>query len=210
MHSYTSLKINILQSHIHENANTIQAVNTGIKTDRTICKCLSLSFYLPFSVETRLQGLKKEKWKGEEIVFLTVKWAPLVVRVKQRCVFTSLIYSNIIARGKVFPINDSIWGLSRTMLSLSVLPADFLGKNWMSSSPVELKMKLSVPIIIKATWVLDTRGKEPKCASSFLFSAQLISRGLFEKKSFDSKKEIKKRRASLILIKDHFDLFCLL
>lgn len=48
------------------------------------------------------------------------------------------------------------------MLSLSVLPDDFLGRNWMGSSPVELKMKLSVPIIIKATRVQDTRGKEPK------------------------------------------------
>lgn len=96
------------------------------------------------------------------------------------------------------------------MLSLSVLLDDFLGRNWMSSSPVELKMKLPVPIIIKATWVLDTRGKEPKYSSSFLFSAQLMSRGLSEKKSFHCKKEIKKRGASLILLKDRFDLFCLL
>lgn len=162
MHSYTSLKIDILQSHIHEYANATETVYTGMKTDRAICKCLSRSFYLPFTVETRLKGLKKRKWKGEEKVYLTVKRAPLAVRVERGCVFTSLIYSNIIARGKGFSINDSIWGFSRTMLSLSVLPDDFLGRNWMSSSPVELKMKLPVPIIIKATRVQDTRGKEPK------------------------------------------------
>lgn len=74
------------------------------------------------------------------------------------------------------------------MLSLSVLLDEFLGRNWTSSSPVELKMKLPLPIIIKATWVLDTRGKEPKYSHSFLFSAQLMSRGLSEKKIFDCKK----------------------
>lgn len=162
MHSYTSLKINILQSHIPEYANATETVYTGIKTDRAICKCLSRSFYLPFTVETRLKGLKERKWKGEEKVYLTVTRAPLAARVKRGCVFTSLIYSNMIARGKGFSINDSIWGSSRTMLSLSVLPDDFLGRNWMSSSPVELKMKLPVPIIIKVTRVQDTRVKEPK------------------------------------------------
>lgn len=98
------------------------------------------------------------------------------------------------------------------MLSLSVLLGDFLGRNWMSSSPVELKMKLPVPIIIKATRVRDTRGKEPQYSSPFLFSALLTSRGLSEeKKSFGCKKdELKKRRASLILLKDPFDFFCLL
>lgn len=160
--SYTSLKIDILQSHIHEYANAIETVYTGIKTDRAICKCLSRSFYLLLTAETRLKGLKKRKWKGEEKVYLTVKWAPLAVRVKRGCVFTSLIYLNIIVLGKGFFLNDSIWGFSRTMLSLSVLSDDFPGRNWMSSSPVELKMKLPVPIIIKPTRVQDTRGKKPK------------------------------------------------
>lgn len=75
------------------------------------------------------------------------------------------------------------------MLSLSVLLDEFLGRNWMSSSPVELKMKLPVPIIIKATWVLDTRRKGGKYSPSFLFSAQLLSRGLSKKNLLTVKKK---------------------
>lgn len=59
------------------------------------------------------------------------------------------------------------------MLSLSVLPGDFLGRNWMSSSPVELKMKLPVPIIIKTTWIPDTKGKKGKIFFFFSNSAHI-------------------------------------
>lgn len=74
------------------------------------------------------------------------------------------------------------------MLSLSVLPGDFLGRNWMSSSPVELKMKLPVPIIIKTAWVPDTKGKRQNLLLLFKFSSY---QGGPSAKSFDCKKKKK-------------------
>lgn len=77
------------------------------------------------------------------------------------------------------------------MLSLSVLPGDFLGRNWMSSSPVELKMKPPVPIIIKTTQVPDTKGKRQNLLL-LLFKFSTYQEGP-SAKSFDCKKKKRKK-----------------